>query len=53
MQRTMEAPEPTDLEQLRQLEQDDRRQPALPPPPEGFDSWAEFYAWERSTDSPA
>ena len=53
MHRTMNgSTEPTDLEQLRQLEEDDQRPPA-PPPPEGFDSWDEFYEWERSTDRTA
>jgi hypothetical protein len=54
MRRTMDgSAEPTGLDQLRKLEEDDQRPPANPPPPEGFDSWAEFYEWERSSDTPA
>jgi len=50
MRRTMDgSAEPTGLDQLRKL--DDQRPPSNPPPPEGFDSWAEFYEWERSSDT--
>jgi len=41
------------LARLRLLAEADRAPPARPQPPEGFDSWAEFYEWERSSDRPA
>jgi hypothetical protein len=40
------------MAQLRLLEEADR-QPPEAQPPEGFDSWAEFYQWERSSDHQA